>query len=416
MRVFVEGYGCSLNKADTEQIRGFLSANSAELTAFPAKADCMIINTCAVKQQTEAKMLRRIRQLNAIAVQQGSKLVVAGCLPLIHQAAVKEISPAIIQVGPRLSELSACLNLPDVEFSPLLPQIRENTLVSIIPVARGCLGSCSYCCVKNARGNLRSYSVNELHKKFKKAIGETPEVWLTAQDCGCYGKDIGTSLHLLLKELLANSGRFRIRVGMINPGHLKEFPPAYLHLFDDERLYRFFHVPVQSGSNDVLRAMNRNYRKEDFLRIVEKIRMRFADAVIATDVIVGFPGETEQQFKETIAVLKKAEPDVVNISRFGARPGTAAADMPRQLHGRELKRKSRQLSRLCCEISLQRNKRLVGKEACILVTEKGKKGNFVGRAANYKPVVIRQNALGKFIRVKIRKAFPTYVYAVPEGE
>jgi len=413
MRAFIEGYGCSLNRSDTEQVRGFLKANSFELVEKPEKADVIVTNTCAVKEQTESKMLRRIRQLNAIAEKKKSTLVVFGCLPKINPEAISKISGKITQIGPNLQELSCFLGLHAQSFSPKIEEEKSNQFISVIPIARGCLGDCSYCCVKNARGDLHSYSIRELDKKFKTAIKETKEIWLTAQDTGCYGRDFGESLPKLLRELLRNKGDFRIRVGMINPSHLVSFLDQYLELFSDERLYRFFHIPLQSGSNPVLRAMNRPYTKGDFLFLVKRIRKRFPSAVVATDVIVGFPGETGQQFKETVSVLEKAEPDVVNISRFGARPNTAAALMPGQLHGMEKKRRSRILTGLCKEISLRRNKRFLGEKQRVLVTERGSKGNFVGRNQNYKPVVVKENLLGKFADVLVKKAFSTYLYAVP---
>jgi len=411
MHAFVAGYGCSLNKSDTEQIKGFLAANGFQLAGNPNKADLIIINTCAVKEQTETKMLKAIKELNSIAERNGSKLIVTGCLPAICPTAVKAISAKIIQIGPSLSQLASVLNLPEKEFSPLLEEIKENPLISIIPIARGCIGNCAYCCVKNARGNLHSYSIKELNEKFKKAINETKEIWLTAQDCGCYGFEQKTNLPALLKAVLQNKGDFRIRVGMINPAHLHSFLNQYLALFSDERLYRFFHIPLQSGSNAVLLSMLRPYKKEDFLSIVKKIRQRFPDATIATDVIAGFPGETERQFRETVSILRKTKPDIVNISRFGARPNTAAALMPGQLHGRELKRRSRILTTLCKKIALCRNKCFAGKKMRILVTEKGSKGCFIGRALNYKPVAIKENRLGEFANVRVKKAFPTYLYA-----
>lgn len=409
MHAFVRGFGCSLNKSDTEQIKGFLGQNKIQLVNRPEKADCIIINTCAVKEQTETKMLKAIKELNSIAERNGAKLIVAGCLPAINPNAVKAISPAIIQIGPSLYKLASILNLPEKEFSPAIEEIKENPFISIIPIARGCIGNCSYCCVKNARGDLRSYSIDELNAKFKKAIKGTKEIWLTAQDCGCYGFDKKTNLPALLKAVLQNKGDFRIRIGMINPAHLPSFLNQYLALFSDKRLYRFFHIPLQSGSNAVLHSMLRPYKKEDFLSIVKKIRRRFPDATIATDVIAGFPGETEQQFQETVSVLRKTKPDIVNISRFGARPNTAAALMQGRLHGRELKRRSRILTALCKKIALHQNKRFVGKKMRVLVTEKGSKGSFVGRAQNYKPVAIKENFLGKFVNVRINKAFPTYL-------
>ena len=409
MHVFVEGYGCSLNRSDTEQVQGFLESQGFILVEKPENAGLIVINTCAVKEQTETKMLRRIKELNAVAKKGKAVLVVFGCLPKINSKAIADISEKIVQLGPSLEELASFLQLPPQKFSPELEEKKSSSIVSIIPIARGCLGNCSYCSVRSARGSLKSYSVSELNKKFKKAIKGSKEIWLTAQDCGCYGFDIGTNLAELLKELLKSEGEFRIRIGMANPGHLKKFLKEYLELFEDKRLYRFFHIPVQSGSNSVLRQMNRGYKKEDFLEIVKVIRNRFPNATISTDIIVGFPGESEDDFKQTLFLVKEAKPDTVNISRFGARPSTLAEKMPVQLHGRVKKKRSRELTLLCKEIALERNKGFVGLVQKILVNEKGKGNTFVGRTQDCKPVAVKENLFGKFAKVKITKALSTHL-------
>ena len=450
MKAFVEGAGCSLNKADTGQIQGILLQNGYSLAEKPEKADLIILNTCAVKEQTEAKMLKRIRQLHKISQKKKIPLIVFGCLPKINPAAISAISKSIVQIGPSLELLCDFLQLPQKCFSPETEEKHSGSTIAILPIARGCLGNCAYCCVKNARGPLKSYPIPVLEKKFRKLLSSHKaffasqniekqklfvprkpagllgslgkncashrEIWLTAQDCGCYGFDNGTNLVELLKTLLRNKGDFRIRIGMVNPGHLKGFLRDYVSLFEDRRLYRFFHLPVQSGSNAVLAAMNRPYKREDFLRIAKEIRECFPDASISTDIIAGFPGETESQFNESVSLVQAAMPDVVNISRFGCRPNTLAAAMPGQLHGREKKKRSRLLSLLCREISLQRNSRLVGTVQEILLDEKGKGNTVVGRSQDYKPVVLQKGRLGAFAKVEIKKAFPTHLLGVAFGK
>lgn len=411
MKAFVEWAGCSLNKSDTEQIRGFLLQNGFLLEKNPEKAGLLLLNTCAVKERTESKMLKRIRQLNKISEKKKSVFVVFGCLPKINKEAISSVSEKIVQIGPDLGQLASFLSLPEQGFAPSLQEKKSSKVVSIIVIARGCLGDCAYCGTKNARGKLQSYPIQELNKKFKQTIKHSKEVWLTAQDCGCYGLDFGESLPNLLKELLRNKGEFRIRIGMINPGHLKQFLPSYLNLFEDRRLYRFFHLPVQSGSDEILLKMNRTYKRLDFLRMAKAIRSKFPNAVIATDIIVGFPGETEAHFQESLDLVSKAEPDVVNISRFGPRPNTLAARMPGQLHGRIKKKRSRILTKLCKEIALRRNKRFLGEKQTILVDEKGGKGNLVGRNQDYKPVVVKKGRLGAIVEVEIKRAFPNYLLA-----
>lgn len=404
-KFYVEGYGCSMNIAETEQIKGFLKSKKFSLAKIPEKADFIIINTCAVKDQTENRMINRIKKLYKIAVENKSKLIVFGCLPKVNAERMREISDKIILMSPALEELSSFLALGKEEFSPKIKEIRCSKYITIIPIAKGCKGSCTFCCTKAARGALKSHSKGDIVNKFRSSLKETKEIWLTAQDTGCYGQDTGENLPSLLKELLKTKGNFRIRVGMMNPDHLLEFYKEYISLFKDRRVYRFFHIPVQSGSDKILKLMGRNYGSKEFIKLVGKIRKDIPSTTISTDVIVGFPSETENDFIKTVSLLKKTKPDVVNISRYGARPKTAASKMKGQLHGRVKKARSRILTELCRELALENNKKFLGKTQEIFVSEKGPKGNFVGRNSSYKAVVIRKNLLGKFAKVKVKKAF-----------
>ncbi len=414
MNIYIESYGCTMNKNDSEQVRGLLLSNGANLTDLN-NADYAIINTCAVKLQTEFRMLKRIRELYSLSKKKGFQLIVFGCLPKINPEKVSAISPEIIRIGPSLQQLAQFFNLPADDFSPLLQEERENKYISIISIARGCLGRCSFCSVKQTRGNLKSYSMETLNEKFRKEVKETKEVWLTAQDTGCYGKDLGTNLPKLLKQLLENKGNYRIRIGMMNPGHLKEFCDDMIPLYNDKRIYKFLHLPLQSGSNRILKLMNRNYSVKDFLDLVKSVRRHVKGITISTDIIAGFPTETEEEFKQTVDVLKKVKPDIVNISRYGVRPNTDAAKL-KDVYPWIKKERSRKLSKLCSHFSLLQNKRLIGKEQEILVTGKGKKGNFLGRTENYKPVIIKQDLRGQFARVKIKQAFPTYLAGVVQNK
>ncbi|MDD5148199.1 MAG: tRNA (N(6)-L-threonylcarbamoyladenosine(37)-C(2))-methylthiotransferase [Candidatus ainarchaeum sp.] len=407
---FIEGYGCSLNKADTEQITAYLEASGLKEAKKPESAGIIILNTCAVKEPTENKMLARAAALWKTALKKKAKLVVFGCLPKINSAGIFGISEKIVQCGPNLEELSKALGIKEHEFSPSLKQKRSNKFVSIIPIARGCTGNCSFCATKFARGSLRSYPIEAIKQKFELETEKPCEVWLTAQDCGCYGFDAGTSLPALLKALLKSRNKFRIRIGMMNPHHALKIAGELLPLFSDKRLYRFFHIPLQSGSDKILKKMNRPYSRKQFFSLVKKIRKALPDAAISTDIIVGFPSETERDFEETIKAVKSLKPDIVNISRFGARPGTPAARMRLQLDGREKKKRSRILSGLQKKIALKKNISLIGTKQEIFVSERGKKGNFVGRAVSYKPVVIEKDLLGKFVKITVSGAFSGFVF------
>ncbi len=408
---YLESYGCSLNKSDSEKIMGLLEENNFKCVSLK-KANIIIINTCAVKEQTENKMIKRIKELLK-SKPKNSELIVFGCLSIINPFRVKKLAKKIVLIPPSLEELCNFLSLPVKKFSPKIKEKKFNPLISIIPISRGCVGNCSYCCVKSARGKLKSHSIESIKQKLKENLNKSKEFWLTAQDTGAFGKDLGLNLPELLKELIKVKGDYKIRIGMMNPQHLKEFYYSFISVFKSKHFYKFLHIPLQSGSNKILKKMNRKYSSQEFIALIKKLKKAFPSITISTDVIVGFPGETEKDFLKTVNVLKKISPNIVNISRFGARPNTKAATLKEQLHGRVKKARSRILTTLCKEIALKENKKLVGKRFEILISEKGKKGSFIGRTFSYKPVAVKskKNLLGKKLKVKITKAFPTYFFA-----
>lgn len=410
MKVFVEGHGCSANLAETEQLKGHLREQNAILVDREEEADYIILNTCGVKKETENSMLNRIRKLNAVSQKNDSQLLVVGCLPKINSQSISSVSPGIVQFGTDLKPIAGFLKIREQSYAPEVEQVRYNDFVSIIPVSKGCLSACSFCGTKIARGHLKSFSIEEICRKFRQGLKQgIREFWLTSQDNGCYGFDYRSNIAKLLESLLSSEGEYRIRVGMMSPQYVQHYFDELMQLFRDERLYRFLHLPVQSGSDRVVQLMKRQYTIDYYKELVRETRSRFPDMSFSTDIILGFPAETQQDFQQTLDLLFETMPDVVNISRYGARQGTLAARMPEQLHGRIKKQRSRIASRACAEISLLNNKRLVGTRQKILVTEAGRKGNFVGRTSSYKPVVVEKDLRGEFVVAEIKAAFPTYL-------
>ena len=396
---FVEGYGCSLNLSETEQVAGFLKENNFEQIKDFKKADFVIINTCSVKQVTEQRMLSRICFLLEHK-KSLSKLIVMGCLASAQNETIQKISKEIIVLGTSLALLCRVLGVKEKEFSPEIIPVKSHELISIISISTGCLGNCAYCSSRLARKNLHSYSVESIKFAFKKALESgSKEIWITSQDLGCYGFDINSSLPELLKELLKNKGNFRIRLGMMNPNHFLKIRKELMQLFSDERLYQFLHLPVQSGSDKVLKAMNRKYSVKDFVSCIEYARKIVPQISISTDIIVGFPGESEQDFKKSLALVKKIRFDVVNVSRFGKRKGTLAEKMPNQLNELEKKERSRYLAEFFDKIALEKNKGLVGREFLCLVSERATNG-FNGRTNEYKPVFLKKG-FGHLVKAKL---------------
>ncbi len=423
MQVFVKTYGCSANTADSEAIAGCLKAAGYTLADSESKADLVIFNSCAVKGPTEDRIIDDLKH-----VPKTKKIIVAGCLPLISlERLLREVhfdgvvGPAegdkIVAVvkrvlaGENVVDLQGSLSaMPRLD----LPRVQTNPVVSVVPVNFGCLGSCAFCCVTHARGHLRSYSINEVVERVESDVAAgVKEFWITSQDTACYGRDIGTNLAHLLKSVTVVGGDFWVRVGMMTPNVVTPFLADLVSAFGSGKVFKFVHLPVQSGDDEVLRRMRRFYTATEFKETVAAFRKAFAEITISTDVIVGFPGETSEAFENTLKLIREVEPDIVNVSKFFARPKTAAWEMRTDVVDKvEIKRRSSKSSEFVKEVSLLRSQRWVGWEGEILVDEKGKvAGTWVGRNFAYKPVAVKSDVdlLGKTVRVKVGKAFATHL-------
>ncbi|MFA5763747.1 MAG: tRNA (N(6)-L-threonylcarbamoyladenosine(37)-C(2))-methylthiotransferase [archaeon] len=405
-KFFVEGYGCSLNIGETEQIAGFLTKYNYTQVDSVKSADLIIVNTCSVKMVTEQRMLSRIQFL-LVNKKKKAKLIITGCLAKTNNSQIQNISKELIVLDTKLESLAKVLDLKEEKFSPKIIEEQSQDYVSIIPISVGCMGNCTYCATKLARGSLHSYSIEEINNSFKRALAKSKEIWITSQDLGCYGFDTGHYLPELIKKLLENKGEYRIRLGMMNPVHFKKIQKDLMPLFSDDRLYKFLHLPVQSGSNKILKAMNRG-KVTDFTNALNYIRKKVPGIRIATDIIVGFPGETKNDFKESIELIKKVRIGVVNISRFGKRKGTVADTLKNQLTEKEKKERSKELALVVKKILLQDNGKLIGQEGIALVSQKANKNGYIARTGNYAQVIV-DSGFGEFITVKITSASSNFL-------
>lgn len=426
-KVFLESFGCSSNMADGEFMSGCLLEAGFELVDSPEQADVLIYNTCAVKTPTENRALEILKQAGNMM---GKRLLVTGCLPLVNPERLRGhirsdalLGPSVgsgiveavrkaanVQAYPRLSSDKA------VKPSLLLPRKTLNPVVSIVPVAQGCLGACSYCCVVFARGRLQSYSMDDVVKRIKMDLGlGAKEVWLTGQDMAAYGRDIGVDLADLVNEVCQLEGDFMVRVGMMTPNLTLDILHDLIEAFDNERVFEFVHLPVQSGNDQVLSRMNRLYSISQFKSIVKAFRGAFPKVTLATDVICGFPSETEEDFIGSLGLIEEVKPDVVNISKFFSRPRTAAERMTPKIAPAEVSDRSRRMASLVKRICLTKNKAWLDWEGRVLIDERGKRtGTFIGRNFAYKPIVVKSNSeslLGTFVNVRVTKAFQTYLEA-----
>ena len=396
MNYSIKIYGCKLNQAETEGIEKLLSKNFKKTSS--KEADIVVLNSCGVIDKTERKVLKKAKKWK----NKGKRVVITGCLPSMTEK-VEEVADVIIKGNDPdelRSELSKLYDLKK-EIEGNIPVLRrEGSASAIIPVATGCMGSCSYCSAKIARGSLNSFSVNNVVEKAQKILRDgVKELQITSQDLSVYGRDINSNLKELLANLLKIKGNFKLKLGMMNPGFIEDFEEL-LDFFKDDKLYKFIHLPVQSGSNKILDKMNRKHTSDDFVEMMELIKETDGRFLISTDIIVGFPGETEEQFKETIDLIKKTKPHIINITRYSEREGTVAAnlkDMPSKIK----KRRSRKLTDLAKRIRIEDNKEMVGKTFEALIFREGKNNTKLARIFNGKAVVLKRGEVGSFEKVKI---------------
>ncbi|MBU7032702.1 MAG: tRNA (N(6)-L-threonylcarbamoyladenosine(37)-C(2))-methylthiotransferase [Theionarchaea archaeon] len=408
MHIYLETYGCTMNRADSEIIKALLHDS---LTEDFKEADCVIINSCGVKGPTERKIKKRIAEIFA----QNKALIVAGCLPKISHLDVNVVGTNVYDI------VEAVEKVERGESVNLITESRRNKLCypregdgvcALIPISEGCLGSCTYCAARLARGHLFSYSVDSIIRSARMALSKGyKELQITSQDTGCYGMDHGTRLPSLLRALVSLEGKFKIRIGMMNPDHVSDILDDLIDVYHDPKIFTFLHVPVQSGNDEILKKMNRRYTVDDFKEICSAFRRAFPHLCLWTDIITGFPTETEEQFQDTLTMVKSTAPDKINVTRYSPRPNTPAALM-NQIPGWIKKERSRALHRLRMKISYSINRSYVGKSYEVLIDKEGVvPSTMIGRTSNYKPVVCKGER-GEFKEVIITDAHPTYLKAV----
>jgi threonylcarbamoyladenosine tRNA methylthiotransferase CDKAL1 len=411
MNIYVETYGCTANKSDERLLIGLLRHQGHQIVENLTDADVLILLTCTVIATTEQRMLSRLK----VFQKTHKKIIVTGCMAVVQTDLITAVAPhAILLPTHHIQYINDIIqgNTPAcVEMKKTALPKYYDTMIAPIMIAEGCRLSCTYCITRFARGSLRSFPLQEIVEDVRSAIKQgCKEIQLTAQDTASYGLDTGTNLGALLTQICALKGVFRVRVGMMNPLTLKKNIDTILPAYQHHKIYKFLHVPVQSGDDEILKKMNRGYTVKDFTNLVQRFRKAIPTLTLSTDVIIGFPTETQEQFNRTLTLLKKIKPDIINITRFSARPRTIAKKMKGRVPTDIVKQRSRQTTEICSTISLGKNKEHLRKTSVVLVTEKGKKKTFTGRTENYKQVVLNEPVcLGAFVSVKIIDATPTYL-------
>lgn len=378
--------GCKVNQYETNAMIQHFKQKGYELVNFHEVADIYIVNTCSVTNMSDKKSrqaLRRVKQLNPNSI-----LVVTGCYAQVKKEELKEIKEIDLILGTNeknkiveyVEHLLKSASGPQIEVTDVMQEkeyqefgsitYTENTR-AVIKVQDGCDRFCSYCIIPYARGRVRSRNTESILQEVKQiAKKQVKEIVITGIHIASYGKDFkdGTSLIDLLEKLNQIEGIQRIRLGSLEPNLItSEFVKRLVVL---EKICPHFHLSLQSGCNETLKRMNRRYTTEEFMQAVTLLRESYPTVLLTTDVIVGFPGETDEEFKETYDFLKQVNFYKMHVFPYSPRRGTKAANMPNQIEGDKKEQRSKKLIELSHQCQQYYHKSYFGKTVEVLLEEK----------------------------------------------
>ncbi len=368
MRIFLDSIGCRLNQAEIESMARQFRAAGHEIVASAAEADIAVINTCTVTTDAASDSRGKIRAVARMGV---DEIAVTGCWTTMepeNAAALPQVK-WVISNAQKATLVSDLLDLPQEFFDlePLacqpLPSLRQRTR-AFIKVQDGCNNHCTFCITAIARGPGRSRPTDEVIAEIQSARdGGAKEVVLTGVHLGSWGQDFGGHLNDLVKAILKETDTPRLRLSSLEPWDLAA---DFFSLWKDSRLCRHLHLPLQSGSASVLRRMARKTTPEAYAALVESAREAIPDVAITTDVIAGFPGETEAEFHETLAFIRKMEFARGHVFTYSPRPGTAAARMDGQIRHEVRKERSAALRATFIETERNFRQKFIGRTMSVL--------------------------------------------------
>ncbi len=426
-KCYIRTFGCQQNEADSEQLRGMAEEMGYERTDLPGDADLILVNTCAVREHAELRALSTTGQFKKLKEKNpGLQIGVCGCMVTQEHRmdAIKKSYPYVdflIGTGmlyklpeilyERLSggKRSFTVDLPEGSLAEGLPIKRESTATAWVSVMYGCNNFCSYCVVPYTRGRERSRERMDIIAEVKSVIADgAREITLLGQNVNSYRSD-GGDFADLVSEICDLDGDFILR---FMTSHPKDASHKLIDVMAaSKKCARQFHLPLQSGSARILSEMNRRYTPDSYLELVSYMREKMPDVAISSDIIVGFPGESDEEFEETIKMLKTVKFDMVYSFIYSPRPLTPAAAMDCQIPAEIKSRRFDRLLETQNEISLKKNLALVNKTQRVLIEGESKNSSnmLTGRADSNKLVHIPRNEetealIGKFVQVRITRA------------
>lgn len=421
-KVSILNYGCSANRAIAEGMMGILERHGYRIADSIEDTEVIIVNTCVVKQNTEHRMKSKLLSLSKT-----KDIIVTGCLPVVMRDWVSKKLPSARVLFPEAANriIDLLNNHPVQEIKTVVPHIwsqlytghqyRYNPVITTVEISRGCLGSCTFCIVRNIKGTVRSRSQESILKEIQLAIERgSKEIRLTSQDTGTYGWDFSPKLYIptLIESITRLEGEFFIRLGMMTPITLKRFLSPLIQQLRTSKVFSFLHLPIQAGSDPILQKMKRKETHEYFIDLVTQLRQEINGLVLATDIMVGFPGESQKDYEATKQLLREVSPTIVNISKYTDRPGTLASQLSPKIPTKIKASRSRELTELTRDIARRELRKWIGWEGIILIYDYGKyTDQFIGRNTSYLPVLIEGEKLsiGQVLKIHVTDAGPTYL-------
>ena len=408
MKVAVYTLGCKVNIYESEYVISLLKKNNYEVVDFNEKADIYIINTCTVTNESDKKdrkIINQARKNNEDAI-----IVVMGCYSQVSSDNIdadivvgnKDKSKIIELINEYLCNkkcIKQIYDLKKVEFEKMFIDKFENHTRAFVKIQDGCNAFCSYCIIPYARGGLRSKDEQETINEITTLVNNGyKEIVLTGIHTGRYGIEKGTSLEELLNKLVNISNIFRIRLSSIE---INEITDGIIELIKTNKVMaKHLHIPLQSGSNKILKLMNRKYDLNYFINKIEYIRKEIPDISITTDLIVGFPGESEDDFEETLKTLEKIKFTKIHTFPYSKRKGTPAAEMDNQVPGDIKKERVHKVLKISDKYEIEFYKNNLNKEYEV-VTELHNNGTCIGYTSNYIPVMIDNKLDNGIVNIKI---------------
>lgn len=424
-KFFIHTFGCQMNENDSERLAGLLIKEGAQKTYSAEKSNLIIVNTCAVREKSVEKFYSYLGRLAALKKKKKELVIcVAGCVAQLYKSKLLEkrnFIDLIIGIDNyyRLPEFLAAL-LPEKivamarksSWQEIAPEFitRENKITAYVTIMEGCNHFCSYCVVPFARGRekfrLKKYILAEIHKL---ATTGYKEIQLLGQNVNAYvDPETGENFASLLQDADQIEGIKWIRFFTSHPKNLSE--EIVLTMKNSRKICRALHIPIQSGSTSILKAMNRGYTKEEYLEKIALLRLHIPDIALSTDIIVGFPGETERDFQETLGVLEKIRFINIFSFRYSPRPFSAAARRKDDVPEEEKIRRLMEVQRLQKSIQLEINAQSLGQTLRVLCLGRSKKDHsqFSGRDEAHRLVNFSapREVSGEFVNIKITSCGP----------